>query len=268
MNYFGEGQFFGSTHQTTSFDGITATETEYDYKFVDWHYHEHAYFSFVTRGHCRHINKQETFDCSPDSLLFHNCYEPHCNTKSTGISRGFQIELSQEWCRKFEVDLDRLPSSVRVTSPNAKLLFYNIYKESKLPDDSSNLTIDALLVETFETIRGVENFSASGTPRWVKKIDEILHESFDQPLSLQKLSEEVDLHFVHLSRNFPRYFRCNFSQYIRKIRVEKSLSLLRNSSLTMADIAFTCGFTDQSHFIRCFKEFIGTTPKDFRRLMR
>ncbi len=268
MNYFSEGQFFGNTHQTTSFDGITATETEYNYQFVDWHYHENPYFSFVTQGNCRHINKRETFDCAPDSLLFHNCHETHCNTKSGGLSRGFQIELSHDWCKKFEVDLDQLPGSVRITSPNAKLLFYNIYRESKLPDNTSKLTIDALLVETFETMRGVEKISAPGTPRWVKKINEILHENCDQTLSLQKVSEELDLHFVHLSRDFPRYFRCNFSQYVRKIKVEKSLALLRNPKLSMTDIAFACGFADQSHFIRCFKEFTDITPKDFRRLIR
>jgi AraC family transcriptional regulator len=268
MNYFSVGQFFGDTHQTVSFAGITATETEYNYQLVDWHYHENSYFSFVTQGHCRHINKREAFDCSPGSLLFHNCHEPHYNTKSSGLSRGFQIELSHDWCKKFEVDLDMFPSSVRITSPNAKLLFYNIYKESKLPDNTSNLTIDALLIETFETIRGVEKFSTPGTPRWVKKIDEILHENFNRTLSLQKVSEELDLHFVHLSRDFPRYFRCNFSQYVRKIKIEKSLGLLRNQKLSMIDIAFACGFADQSHFIRCFKEFIGLTPKDFRRLLR
>ena len=268
MNYFSGGQFFGNTHQAISFDGITATETEYNYQFVDWHYHENPYFSFTTQGHCRHINKRETFDCSPDSLLFHNCHEPHYNTKSSGLSRGFQIELSHDWCKKFEVDLDHLPGSVRITSPNAKLLFYNIYKEAKLSDDTSNLTIDALLLETFETIRGVEKFSAPGTPRWVKKIDEILHENFDHTLSLQKVSEELGLHFVHLSRDFPRYFRCNFSQYVRKIKVEKALGLLRNQKLSMTDIAFACGFADQSHFIRCFKEFTGLTPNDFRHLTR
>ena len=268
MNHSSLGQFFGSTRQTVSFDGITATETDYSYQFVDWHYHESPYFSFVTQGNCRHINKRETFDCSPDSLLFHNCHEPHCNTKSSGLSRGFQIELSHEWCKKFEVALDRLPASVRITSPNARLLFYNIYKESKLADDISGLTVDALLIEMFETIRGAERAAAAGTPRWVKKVDEILHANSDGALSLQEVSEEVDIHFVHLSRDFPRYFRCNFGQYVRKIRVEKSLGLLRNHKLSLTDVAFACGFADQSHFIRCFREFIGLTPRAFRRLIQ
>ena len=62
MNYFKAGQFFGHNNQTISFDGLTVTETEYDYQFVDWHYHENPYFSFVTKGNCREINKREIFE--------------------------------------------------------------------------------------------------------------------------------------------------------------------------------------------------------------
>ncbi len=267
MNYLQAGQFKGETYQTIVFDGVTATETEYDYDFIDWHYHENPYFSLTTLGTCRDSNKHETLECKTDSLLFHNCQEPHYNSKTDGISRGFQVELASEWCRKFEVDLERLPKSAIVQNPNIKLSFYNIYKESKLSDDTSNLTIDALLLQIFETMRGVESSLFLTKPHWVKKIDEILHETFDQPLSLQQLSDELDVHSVHLSRDFPRYFRCNFSEYVRKIRVEKSLNLLRNRQLSLTEIALMCGFADQSHFIRCFKSFHGLTLKKFRQII-
>ena len=267
MNCFGLGQFRGETYQTIAFDGITTTETEYDYKFIDWHYHENPYFSLTTLGTCHDSNKRETFECGTDSLLFHNSQEPHYNSKTDILTRGFQVELSQDWCRKFEVDLNSLPKSAIVQNPNIKLRFYNIYKESKLSDDTSNLTIDSLLLQIFETMRGVESSLISIKPHWVKKIDEILNDNFDQPLTLQGLSTELDVHWVHLSRDFPRYFRCNFSEYVRKIRVDKSLNLLRNQQLSLTEIALMCGFADQSHFIRCFKNFHGITPKKFRQII-
>ena len=266
MSYSNAGQFRGDTFQTTLFDGITATETEYDYEFIDWHYHENAYFSLVTSGNCREINKRGTFDCSADSLLFHNYQEPHCNTKSGGLSRHFQLELTHDWCRRFEIDLDKLPGGSNILNPKIKLLFYNIYKEAKLFDDTSSLTIDSLLLQTFETMRGVENISAATKPKWVKKIEEILHDSSD-PASLRELSNQLALHPAHLSRDFPRYFRCNFSEYLRRIKVERALPMLRNKRFTLTDIALSCGFADQSHFIRCFKEFVGITPKVYRKIV-
>lgn len=267
MNHLVSGQFTGKTYQTTLFDGIIATETEYDYQFIDWHYHENPYFSLTTFGACRDINKRETLECGTDSLLFHNCQELHYNSKTDSLTRGFQIELSQDWCKKFEVDLESLPKSAIVLNPEAKLFFYNIYKESKLKNDISNLTIDSLLLQILGIMQGVENSLFSTKPTWVKKIDEILHENFDQTLTLQYLANELNIHWAHLSRDFPKYFYCNFSEYVRKIRLEKSLNLLRNQRLSLTEISLICGFSDQSHFIRCFKDTNGITPKKFRQII-
>ncbi len=265
MEYSNVAQFKGETFQKRVFDGVVATETEYNYKFIDWHYHEHPYFTLVTSGDCREINKRGTIDCSTDSLLFHNHEEPHSSVKAGGISRHFQVELTLDWCRRFEIDPDRMPGSSKLLNPKIKLCFYNIYQESSVVDETSNLTIDALLVQAFETMQGAEHRQTSTRPKWVTRIDEILHDQFDQPLTLSDLSTELDLHVAHLSRDFPRYFRCNFSQYIRMIKVEKALSMLRNRKVSLTEIAVSCGFADQSHFIRCFKEFVGVTPKAYRK---
>jgi transcriptional regulator GlxA family with amidase domain len=94
-----------------------------------------------------------------------------------------------------------------------------------------------------------------------------LRDSYAEKLSLRNLSNELNIHPVHLSRGFPKYFRCTFGEYVRKIRVEKSLSLLPNKNLSLTEIAFNCGFADQSHFLRCFKQINGITPSDYRKLL-
>jgi AraC family transcriptional regulator len=266
MNFLPTGQFFGQTNQAIQLGGLTLTDTEYSYEFVDWHYHENPHLTLITRGDIRQGTRWETYECPADTLLFHNRQEPHYNLKPAGRTRGFQLEIQPQWSRLFESNLDALPPCAKVTHPGIKLLFYNIYKEAKLLDDVSSLTIDALLLELFLTMRGVETVAGGAPPGWVKKIDELLHDQFDQPLSLQSLSAELNLHWAHLSREFPRYFHCNFGAYVRKIRLEKSLALLRHKNLSLTDIALLCGFADQSHFIRCFKAFSGVTPKAFRKI--
>jgi AraC family transcriptional regulator len=260
-------QFQGSTLQTTAFAGVIASETQYDYEYIDWHYHDNPYFSLITSGNCREINKRGTIDCSTDTVLFHNYHDVHCNRRWGGISRHFQIELTQDWCRSLSLDPEQMPASTKIENPNIKLLFYNIYREVKLADRESGLTIESLLLKTFETMRGVEHVSTSTKPAWVNTLDEILHDNVDTTPSLRELSDQLDLHPVHLSRDFSRYFRCNFSEYVRRIKVERALALLRNRKLSLSDVALTCGFADQSHFIRCFKEFVSITPKAYRKLV-
>lgn len=266
MNTPNAQNFLALDNRSVSVGGITITETQYDSEYVDWHYHENPHFTLITQGNIKQGSRRKTYDCSADTLLFHNCQEPHYTVKPAGITRGFQIEIDQPWSRNFEVNFENLPAIADLKHPTIRLLFYNIYKESKVLEPTSTLTIDSLLIETFETMRGVEAI-CTAAPVWVRKIDEILRESTDEPLSLRQLSRELNVHWAHVSRDFHRYFGCTFSQYIRKIKVEKSLTLLRNSRLSLAEITFICGFADQSHFVRCFKEFTGATPKAFRRIM-
>jgi AraC-like DNA-binding protein len=69
----------------------------------------------------------------------------------------------------------------------------------------------------------------------------------------------------------PRYLQKIFLQYsgvtpnlFRKInRFQKSLHLIANNNDSLTSIAHYCGYFDQSHFIKDFKEFTGTTPSDF-----
>ncbi len=247
-------------------NGLTLTDTEYSAAFVDWHYHENPHFTLITRGNVLQGTRRETYECSANTLLFHNRQEPHYSAKPAGLTRGFQMEIHPQWSQSFEARLDALPNCAKLAHPGLKLLFFNIYKEAKLPDGVSGLTIDALVLEMFSLMCGIETKTRGNRPNWVKKADELLHDQFDQPLSLQALAQELDLHWAHLSREFPRYFHCNFGDYVRKIRLEKSLALLRNKSLSLTDIAQRCGFADQSHFNRCFKEFSGVTPKTFRKI--
>jgi AraC-like DNA-binding protein len=57
-------------------------------------------------------------------------------------------------------------------------------------------------------------------------------------------------------------------RWLRSYRVERAKDLLLNSSLSLAQITYDCGFADQSHFTRVFTAAIGTTPGAWRRARR
>jgi AraC-like DNA-binding protein len=54
-------------------------------------------------------------------------------------------------------------------------------------------------------------------------------------------------------------------RWLRQHRVEVAKGLLRGSTLTLAEIAYACGFSDQSHFTRIFLSFTGFAPGAWRR---
>ncbi|WKL45711.1 helix-turn-helix transcriptional regulator [Flavobacterium sp. ZE23DGlu08] len=70
----------------------------------------------------------------------------------------------------------------------------------------------------------------------------------------------------YLSREFSKYFEnLNFGDYVRKLRTEKAITLIQNSSYTLTKIAYMTGFSDQSHFTRIFKQSRGKNPSSYRK---
>lgn len=245
---------------------LKVVETEYYYRFIDWHEHPKPYLSFVTAGFCRETSRKKVFDCAPNTLLFHNAGDAHSNVKAGKVSRGLSIELEPEWFAKFDLDLDALPSVVQISHPEVTVLTYNIYKEARIAGPGSGISIDSLLLDIFGKLPPRQAGPPSHKPAWVGRLEALLHSKGADDLNLLDISSEIGVHWAHLSREFPRYFKCNFSEYLRKLRIERSLGLLRKKSVPLADIAAICGFSDQSHFTRCFRMYLGTTPGDFRKI--
>jgi AraC family transcriptional regulator len=143
---------------------------------------------------------------------------------------------------------------------------YNVFKETKLNGGENQLTIDALLVQLFGELTR-EKLSVEGRmPAWVNVIKEALHAS-PESWKLIDLAKLANVHPVHLSRHFPRYFKATLGDYLRTIKVQKALSLLPEKQLSLTQIAAECGFADQSHFIRSFKHCHQLTPLHYRKLL-
>ena len=266
MKYLRTANFFGQTNQTVRLKGITLTDTEYTHEYVDWHFHENAYFTFILQGNLIEGNKRETYNCSAGGLLFHNWQESHYNIKPEGYTRGFHIELQHELFDELELDIASLRGSFKVENPDVKLLAYRIFKETKINDDVATVSIQDFLLQVLGQLLRLEKDSSAQKPKWVKRLREILHDNYSERHTLQDLSDELNIHPVHLSRDFSKYFYCNLGEYIRKVRVEKALSFLSDKQIPLTQIAFDCGFADQSHFARSFKSIKGINPSKFRKL--
>ncbi|REH01220.1 helix-turn-helix domain-containing protein [Flavobacterium aquicola] len=262
-----KGEFYGQTNKTINLEGVTLTDTVYTHDKVDWHYHENAYFTFILQGNVIEGNKKEIYNCSSGSLLFHNWQEPHYNIKPEGFTRGFHIEIEKGWFDNLEFNTVDLQGSINISNPDLKFLMYKIFKETKVDDTAAQLSIQTLLLETLAKMLRANQTKSNKKPTWVSEVNMILNDQFLDNLSLEYLSKTLDIHPVHLSRDFSKYFNSSLGEYIRKLKVQKSLQLISEKSLDLTSIAFECGFSDQSHFTRCFKEINGINPSEYRKIL-
>lgn len=105
-------------------------------------------------------------------------------------------------------------------------------------------------------------------PTWAKELREIMQDHIDTNLGLKEISKILDVHPAYLSREFSKYFDdLSFGEYIRKLRIDKSIELIQTSAYSLTEIAYLTGFSDQSHFTRIFKMHTGKNPSIYRKTL-
>ncbi|NHF58306.1 helix-turn-helix transcriptional regulator [Flavobacteriaceae bacterium TP-CH-4] len=90
----------------------------------------------------------------------------------------------------------------------------------------------------------------------------------DSSLSLEKLSEELNMGTSKLSALINQYSGHNFSDYVNGLRVEDAKRLLANpdfENYTIVSIGLECGFNSKSTFYSAFNKFTGHTPSEYRK---
>jgi AraC family transcriptional regulator len=261
------GQFFGLIKEKTSLEGLMLTDMEYTHDRVDWHYHENPYLTFLLAGQVMEGNKKEIYRCTAGSLLFHNWQDAHYNIKPKGFTRGFQVELDEAWFKKYDISTESFQGSLSLDHPQQKALMYNLFKESKLNGSEHALVVDTLLVQLFDSIGKKEGKNNRSSPKWVVEIRDILHNTQMRTWTLLELATQLKIHPVHLSRDFNKHFGSTLGEYIRTLRLERALVLLTGQKTSLSTIAFECGFSDQSHFIRSFKAVYKINPLAYKKLL-
>jgi len=98
----------------------------------------------------------------------------------------------------------------------------------------------------------------------LRRVLDYIEAHLDRELTLAELADVACLSPCHLSRSFKQAVGTGPQRYTVQRRVERAKALLRHSDASLASIAATVGFADQSHFTAAFRQEIGTTPGRFR----
>lgn len=92
-------------------------------------------------------------------------------------------------------------------------------------------------------------------------MDEHLEDAFD----LARIAQEVGLSASHFSRQFAAAGGMAPSRYFIARRVERARQLLRESDLSIVEVALAVGYSNPSHFAQVFRRETGVAPMDYRR---
>ena len=99
------------------------------------------------------------------------------------------------------------------------------------------------------------------------EIMEIIEKHYREDLSLEMISDTLGLPYSSMSKLFKKKVGEGFVEYITRIRIEDSIELLKDESLSIDAISRSVGYANTPTFIRNFKKIKGVSPGKYRSLM-
>jgi AraC family transcriptional regulator len=233
------------------------------------HFHEQPNFCLVLEGNCTERLGSKTVDFKPLTLGFLATGDRHSLQTNHAPIRCFGIELAPALIERLRECSLEMKTSTYTTGGSLVDLLTKIYREFHLADNASPLAIEGLLLELLvEAARCPALTKEKRPPLWLKQAEELLRANFSNPLQLPAIADAVNIHPVHLAREFRRHFKCTVGEYVRRLRVDFARRELSHGSAPLVIIALSAGFSDQSHLTREFKRITGFTPLQYRSLFK
>lgn len=94
---------------------------------------------------------------------------------------------------------------------------------------------------------------------------ELINHCLHTPLSIEQMAQRVHQSPTTFKKTFKQYFQQPPAQYLQHKRLEEAHYLLRNTTDSITDVGFACGFESTSHFIQAFKRKYNQTPGQLRK---
>lgn len=252
-----------------SIGAYTVLHNRYPARYVlEEHEHEVATVYSVLRGAHREQSRGSSIECAGGSVIFSPRGARHSDHYGTAGGEAFLIELPASLLERAREGGVALEDPLHLAGSRAGALMRHLFEEAERDDELTPFSFEALLLHLLVALRREAQRDVPRVPRWLTRARELMHDRFAERLTLDDVASAAGVHPVHLAATFHRCYGVTFGAYLRGVRVEHARRALAESTRPVSDIALACGFFDQSHLSRVFREATGTTPARYRRIVR
>ncbi|KAA3877447.1 response regulator, partial [Bacteroides ovatus] len=101
---------------------------------------------------------------------------------------------------------------------------------------------------------------------FLKKVIEVIQENLSSStFDVIQLADALAMSKSSLYRKTKAIIGLSPVEFIRNVRLKQGVKMLKNKSISVSEVAYTCGFSNPKYFSTCFKEEFGVTPKEFQK---
>lgn len=99
----------------------------------------------------------------------------------------------------------------------------------------------------------------------VERAIDYIYENYSKNISVTDIAEYLGIDRTYLYRLFKEEYNMSPQKYLLNFRLKTAMNKLEGGNMSIADIAYNCGFNDASAFCHQFKKVYKDTPLNYRR---
>lgn len=240
------------------------------------HFHLHYEINCVVSGKISIINNGTTLDCDYPCVLFHAPCSFH-KVISSGSEpyERYKFHFNESFLAKFnpeamkcrELFSDNLTIIPLVDAKGEEILsvlrlFPRTHATSAQYERFFAFLLDLLAEQAPKKIPIKTNRSDPGKIGYIGNVLSYISENYSSELTVDDISRRFYVSKTKLNDDFKEIIGKTIKQHIIDVRISNAMRML-TGGLTVMDTAHECGFVDESHFIRTFRERVGSSPKKF-----
>ncbi|MDR1680317.1 MAG: AraC family transcriptional regulator [Prevotellaceae bacterium] len=138
--------------------------------------------------------------------------------------------------------------------------FHTVLEFFSILHDLSISDRRVLVSDRFET----GDIIRTSKSRRIAKVCDYIEKNFEEPVKLKDVASLVSMSESAFSHFFKKKTGRTFIDYITNYRIARACRMLSETTHTVSEVCYTCGFNNMSNFIRIFKKKKGLTPKEYR----
>lgn len=99
----------------------------------------------------------------------------------------------------------------------------------------------------------------------VQEILSFIEQEYTRKVALADLAEKLHYSERYLNQKFQKAMNTTIIEYLNRYRIQKALTLLRETDIPLSEIGWQCGVGDYKYFNHVFRKYVGCSPKEYRK---
>lgn len=248
-----------------------------------WHFHPEIELVYVDKGSGkRHIgNHLSYFNNSQLVLLGSNLPHNGFTDRLTVNGSETLVQFLPDFLGESFLAIPEMKNINKLYKRAQKGILFGVSTKKRVGPKIKNLpevkgmARILLLLEILEDLANaqdykllnVDGYAVETEPQDSTKMEVVyrhINDHFQRQISLEEISEKANMTVPAFCRYFKKTTGKTFTKLVNEYRVVHATKLLSESNMSIADVAFECGFNNFSHFNKLFKEFTGKSASKYR----